>query len=282
MVSSMPLDRDALIGSVSPIAEELARLAPQLVANSSTPPAGSWIDRRLRSELNLSSDGGFPVVREALVAAMYATLSGVDHVNAWAGLIRGETASVALATMTRGALEGFAKAYTLLSAPDTRELITRHLAITAADLKYPLRYSRFQDYAGQVLDNERLRDAHQEIALKLNLGKLEAPSTQQMVQALLRPGTHDVSGVTPEIYSQLSGPAHAAMSALGMYIPPEGGRFILSTQIAEEQTAYLFAGVCVVADTWMSDFGASQSTRSDWTAARRAAEAKLIQTTPLL
>lgn len=79
----MPLDRDVLAESVHPVAEQLQRLAPQLLADSDSATAGSWIQEQLGSELNLLSDGNFPIVREALVAAMYATLSGVDHAMAW-------------------------------------------------------------------------------------------------------------------------------------------------------------------------------------------------------
>lgn len=278
----MALDRDSLIESVSPIADALAHLASQLLANSSSPPAGSWLDQQLRSDLNLPSDGGFPIVREALVAAMCATLSGVDHVNAWCGLIRGETATISLATTTRGALEGFAKASALLRASDTRTLISRHIAITEADLRFPLRYSQFEDYTGRVLDNARLRDAHIDIVTKLGLGRPNAPSAQTIVQDLLRAATHDESGVTPEIYSQLSGPAHGAMSALGMYIAPAGGGYVLPEQIAEEQTAYLFAGTCVVADAWLNKFGAAKITRKYWRNVRQEAEVALIRSNPTL
>jgi len=273
----MAIDRGALAESVLPIAEELGRLAPQLVAESDSPPAGSWIDQQLSSGLNLPSDGGFPIVREALVAAMYATLSGVDHAKAWSNLIRSGTATVSLATMTRGAPEGLAKAYAILGAPDTRTLISRHIAITEADLKHPLRHSKFSDRTGKVLDNARLRDAHVQIAAKLDLGRLEAPTAQTMVQDLLRPGTHDESGVTPEIYSQLSGPAHAAMSALGMYVGSDTGRFILPEQIAEDQAAYLFAATCVVSDEWRHNLGVSKALHRDWMVARREAEANLVQ-----
>lgn len=276
----MAIDRGALAESVRPIAEELERLAPQLLAESDSPPAGSWIDQKLSSGLNLPSDGGFPIVREALVAAMYATLSGVDHAKAWSNLIRSGTATVSLATTARGALEGLAKAYAILGAPDTRTLISRHIAITEADLKFPLRYSQFQDHTGRVLNNGHIRNAHVEIASKLALGKLQSPSAQDMVQDLLRPGTRNTDGVTSEIYSQLSGPAHAAMSALGMYATPEGGRFILPRQIAEEQTAYIFAGTSVVADAWLNSFEAGPDQRGRWNIARCAAQRHLPGVSP--
>lgn len=179
--------------------------------------------------------------------------------------------------MTRGALEGFAKAYAILSAPDTRTLISRHIAITEADLKHPFRHSQFKDHTGKVLDNARLRDAHVEIVGKLDLGKLEAPTVQTMVQDLLRPATHDESGVTPEIYSQLSGPAHAVMSALGMYVGPDTEQFILPGQVAEEQASYLFGSTCVVAHGWLDNFHADSGVRRAWVEAGRTSETSLLR-----
>lgn len=133
-----------------------------------------------------------------------------------------------------------------------------------------------------MLDNARLRDARVQIAAKFDLGRLEAPTGQTMAQDLLHPGTHDESGATHEIYSQLSGPAHAAMSVVGMYVGSDTGRFILPDQIAEDQVAYLFAATCGVVDAWMMNFGSAGAPYEGWVAARRGAEAKLVQSNPAL
>lgn len=239
-------------------------------------PDGSLGAAHLRSELNVPSYGDFPIVREAVYAAMLATLSGVDHALAWTVLVEEGSTSVALATVARGALEGLAKSYYLLSAPDTREFVARHISVSLADLKYPLQYSRFQDFTGTILDNHALPELHRELVARLDL-TLVTPTAQEYVRSLLTAGMRPGEVADFNIYSQLSGAAHAATSALGMYRDETGATFYLPTEIATEEAGYLFAGVCVVAEEWLSVFGADETEISGWRSTRRSAETNVAR-----
>jgi hypothetical protein len=270
----MTINRALLVGAVRPIAHSAAELSRQLVGQSEY-FAGSPVDNHLQSKLNVPSYGGFPIVRETLVAALYATLSGVDHALSWAELIGVENATVSLATVARGAVEGLAKAYYLLSSASTEELIAKHISVTASDLVHPLRNSKFQDYTGQLMDNDTFPRLHEEIAAQLGLVAPKRPSVQRMVQSLLSAGMKVGEKAGPEIYSQLSGPAHASMSALGMYVVPEEGRFQLVPRIVEDQAGYLFVSLCVVTESWLNLFSADRDVRDVWMAARAKAESSL-------
>lgn len=272
----MLIDRKSVDGSLRSIADFTSELPGRLVGANEY-PEGSTVDRHLRSEFNVPSYGDFPIVREALVAAMFATLSAVDHVQAWIDLVEAKRATVALATVARGALEGFAKSYFLLSAPSTEVLVARHISITAADLIHPLRHSKFQDHTGKPLDNGSFPKLHSEIASMLDLPDMQRPSVQQMVDKLLSAGAREGFRPSRDIYSQLSGPAHASMSSLGMYRGDGESNLSLPPAIAREQTGYLFAGTCVVAEVWLDVFAAAPHDRLGWVAARSAAELNMIK-----
>lgn len=272
----MPVAPALLVGCVRPLTGALAAIARQLV-DIPSPAADSPIGVHLSSALNVPSYAEFPIVREALVAAMFATLSGVDHATAWCDLVWGRTATVSLATVARGAIEGLAKAHYVMGDTDTKDLVARYLAVTAADMVHPLRHSQFRDYTGKLLENETLPEVHQRIAAELELDPLAKPSVQRMVQGLLTAGTIEGHQAGPEIYSQLSGPAHAAMSALGMYVVPGQSEFALPDEVVTEQAGFLFAGLCVTAEMWLGLFGVGPRGRAPWKRARSQAEFELTR-----
>lgn len=265
--------RELLVGSTRGPAEAAAEIARATIGAKSWPDSSHGA-ALLSSSYNVPSYGGFPIVREALMGALLATLSGVDHVLSWADLIEAARPTVSLATVARGAIEGLAKAHYLLSADGAESLVSRHIAITKADIKYPLRHSQFQDSTGQILDNEDIPTIHRVITSNLNL-TLTEPKVQDMVRPLLSAGLRSGHDAGPEIYSQLSGPAHAAASALGMYLNAEDATFVLPPKIASEQAAYLFVAASGVAELWLDKFDADPIARDKWRSARAVAEQHL-------
>jgi hypothetical protein len=77
------------------------------------------------------------------------------------------------------------------------------------------------------------------------------------------------SQADPAIYSQLSGVAHAATSALGMFVEPATGSLALPRVVAAEYVAYVFACVVTVADDTATAFGFEGAIAERWQAARR-------------
>ena len=260
-------------GSVRGVAEAAADIARRTVGAASWPEASEGT-ALLRSRFNVPSYGGHPIVREALMSAMLATLSGVDHALAWTRLLDDGSSAIAPSTVARGAIEGFASAFYLLRAEDPEQFVSRHLAVTRAGMRFPQRHSRFQDFTGAILDNSELPVVHETIAQELGL-KLERPLIQDMVQTMLSAGLEPGTDASPEIYSQLSGAAHAVTSALGMYFDRAAVRLAPQAEILTEQAGYLFVATSVTTESWIEVFDADDEMRRTWRAARAAAERQL-------
>ena len=266
--------KQLLIESVRGVASQAETLAREAVRDEWSHPNKASAFRA--SVVNLPSYGGRPIVQEAFVSAMLATFSGVDHALAWVQIVEEGTSSVAFATVARGAIEGLSKAHRLLSAEDAEQLVRRHISITHADMQYPLKHSQFTDHLGNKLRNEDIPAVHQAIAASIGL-RLEKPVAQHMVQVMLTEGMRDGTSASPEIYSQLSGVAHAVTSALGMYYEREARRLVSRPEMLVEQAGFLFVASSVVAERWMAMFGADSSTHAAWDGARRTAELSLAQ-----
>lgn len=96
--------------------------------------------------------GTSTVVNDAHMAILFATIAGADHVRAYMSLLPKSRSSVALATLTRGSIEAFAKAAYLLAPKGSQDFIGRYCDVTARELYHPMKYSRFQDHTGAEID----------------------------------------------------------------------------------------------------------------------------------
>lgn len=265
-------------GLIRSSVREIAQLADRLTrtAVQGPPRPGSLASAHIQSELNLPSFGGGPIVQEANFSIMLATSAGVDHVRAYTSALSHEQGTVAMGTLVRGAVAALAKSYYLLSADSTAELIARHVAVTTDELKYPLRYSRFQERDGRVTDGSEYPGVHTRILAELGLTRISVPGEQEKVRSLLSAATTDLA-VGGEVYSQLSGAAHAVTSALGMYLLRDNtARLEYPRQIAFEQVGYLFAGITIVAERVLTVFDLGEADHERWRTARGRAEAALL------
>ncbi len=260
------------VREIAQLAERLTRTAVQGSLHEDSRAAAHF-----RSPLNVPSFDGRPIVQETNASILLATAAGSDHVRAFTGALDHRQATVAMGTLVRGAIEAFAKSYYLLSADSTEDFIARHIALTADELKYPLRYSRFREWNGKVTDGSGYPAAHRRIAVELGLPKIALPTEQEKVRVLLSAATTGLE-VGGDVYSQLSGAAHAVTSALGMYLVQDGSaRFEYPRQIAFEQVGYLFAGVTIVAEHVLLVFGLEEADRERWWSARIRAETALLK-----
>jgi hypothetical protein len=258
---------------------EIAHAVDRLTRTAVNEPAPTSKARSYAtSESNLRSfDGVHGIVEEAYFSVLLATSSGVDHVKAFTATLGGGHGTVALGTLVRSAVEAFAKSHHLLSAKTSEDLIGRHIALTAHELTFPLRYSRFQQGDGTITDGQSYPKLHRAIAHELGLPPIQVPSVQSRVSSLLTAGSTglDVDG---DVYSGLSGAAHAVTSALGMYMLRDGtARYEYPRAIAFEQVGYLFVGIAVVAELVIDVFQPAQANRDRWMGARQRAEAALRQ-----
>jgi hypothetical protein len=263
-------------GSVRGIAQAVDELTRSAVADPER--ESSKAQRHAVSEMNLPSfDGIQKVVQEANVSGMLTVSSGTDHVLAFCSCLESGTGTVALGTLVRAAVEAFAKANYLWSSPTTADLIGRHIALTKDELRFPLRYSSFRQWDGTITDGKGYPAVHEAINDQLGLSAVQLPSAQTRVSELLSAGS-DGQSVGGEIYSGLSGAAHAGTSALGMYLLSDGSvRYEYPSAIAFEQTGYLFAAIAVVGELVADVFMVDPSEFKTWRDKRQLAEESLIR-----
>jgi hypothetical protein len=261
------------------IVREIASVVDRLARTAVNDPAreGSVARSHAVSALNLPSfDGIQGIVQEANFSMLLATSAGVDHIKVFTSALIAGHGTVALGTLVRGAVEAFAKSYFLLTAQTTADLIGRHIALTTDELKFPVRYSQFQQWDGRVTDGKGYLDVHRNILLQLGLEPLRVPSVQNRVSALLTAGSVGPA-VGGDVYSGLSGAAHAVTSALGMYLQrDDSAKYEYPREIGFEQVGYLFASIVVVAGLIIDVFALEQADRDRWDAARTRAEIAIV------
>lgn len=94
---------------------------------------GSRAERLATTSFPSASQGPYPG-RNALETVLFATLAGIDHARLFARSIVQEDAAFALATLTRGSVEAYARAWWIIESEDDVELVTRWLSGLADEL----------------------------------------------------------------------------------------------------------------------------------------------------
>lgn len=204
----------SLLLDVSEAGERIAR-----VSIGREPPANSFFGQLMGDPLNSQPTwrGGDPV-RAGYQDALTADMAGLDHVWAFVVALKAGGA-VALATLTRGGVEVFARAAWLLSSKSAGELIQRQAAVTLDDLKYirkwPDHSRLFQGQGDKRIDPVDYEESVTRSLTSLGLTKVEKPSvttlTSDFLAELLK-----AKGRT--LYSELSAVSHGESYAINSYL----------------------------------------------------------------
>ena len=182
-----------------------------------SPPKFSDAHARLSDPINIA-----PVWRERYPVPLahtdiaVAILTGLDHLAGFASLAANAHPSApAMATVTRGAIEVFARAHWLLRASDIRDMVARHTAITLRDLKFPVKFGQeMQAGSKEVITATDHRDAIELFKTREQLPSVPVPGITDMTVALI----DDTFGKGRGYYSQLSGVAHGESFAINMFL----------------------------------------------------------------
>lgn len=89
--------------------------------------------RFVREQHDVTSQGPEPM-NSALRSILFSMLAGMDHVRLFAISLATPNPSVGLATLTRGAIEAYGRAWWLMNARDGAQLLTRWLSGLAKEL----------------------------------------------------------------------------------------------------------------------------------------------------
>lgn len=157
-------------------------------------------------------------IMDAYLLMQYANLSGSDHVRAFVALIRASTVrSTALATVTRGALESFARTWYLLGHSGEMDLVHRSLSVLYSDLRYPARYNEtVLTRDGDPIDASARRAFYLEELARLGLSSPATIEIGQAVGGMLDAEFDDGAGKLR--YSTLSSVAHGHRLGVNAFI----------------------------------------------------------------
>lgn len=122
------LVRDLVKGLVT-VADEFTH-----AAIGGWPREGSLAEQHLNTSWNAMPEPSKSPVRDAHASLLFANFSGTEHARAFLNNVNSKRFSFSLATLTRGALEAFAKSYFLMSTNDAGELVSRRVSLSVQEL----------------------------------------------------------------------------------------------------------------------------------------------------
>lgn len=181
------------------------------------------------------------------------------------GIAKGKM-TVTLAAIVRSALEVGANAHFVFAADSPTTVLQRQLQLTIDELRFPVRHSEFRTMVGDPIDGRSFREELK--AILTEMGAVASadrlPSMSKRVADLL--GT--MGPPDPIIYSQLSAVSHGGATALGMFVNPASGNFVLHREIAAEYVGYLYVAAVATGARLVEVFGATGRDLERWHGAR--------------
>jgi hypothetical protein len=189
-------------------------LEPLIMSGFGEEVGGSRAARLARETFASSSQGPYPG-RNALETAIFATLAGIDHSRLLARSLQFEDAAFSIATLARGAVEAFARAWWMIEPQDNEEMVVRWLSGLASELDT---FARVKSDA--VLHEMRGRDSNAATALVGVLDDIEritgTRTPRKISYTAMAASLADQWKVNGRaVYSDLSGVAHG--ESLGIH-----------------------------------------------------------------
>jgi hypothetical protein len=268
---------------VRSLVKELATVADDLtqVATGRWPLKGSVAERQLEVPWNKSMGLAASPIRGAHASLIFANSAGSEHARAFINNVNSKRFSFSLATLTRGALEAFAKSYFLMSTDDPGELLTRHVSLTVSEMAASSKHNQFISQSGEAADIDAFLASQKKLLKDLGLPLMSGPElgVTRLVTTLLDASAN--TGMGRKFYSQLSGVAHGETAALGMFLVAEPGKvqFKIPRQLVVEYAGMISATCVTVIDRMAVMFGLEREHQQSWNGAKARADTalKLLQ-----
>lgn len=264
--------RQLVIG-VIPRAEELTGLAV-----GREPGEGSAAQRFLSDNLNLATSRGSTHVRHAHLATAFYNATALDHMRAFVTLLRAGRHIMPLATVTRAAVEAFAKANYLLSATSIEELLHRHISLANMELFVSTKHSEFAFFDGTGVDGKEYLEGIRGLLAQLGLGKIDRIGLTTLASDLLSESSPGALG--RHFYSQLSSVAHGETAGVSMFIqeaPESRLHFVPRRDVLLPYAGILFATCRVVLEKLIEHFGMAPEHREGWRGVIERAEPWIVE-----
>ncbi|WP_314191767.1 hypothetical protein [uncultured Arthrobacter sp.] len=257
-----------IVIGVVPEAEKLTRLSANPAAREGCRAQQFLDDHLCRAQPTAGTH-----LQHAQHAVAFYNTAGFDHMRAFVTVLRTGRHIFPLATLTRGAVEAFAKANYLLGSTSAADLILRYVGLACSELRFSVRYSGFALLDGTQVDGNAHLEELSGLPAQLGLGKAAQPSLTTLASDLLSEGAPGVSG--REFYSQLSSVAHGETSGVTMFIDSdfeEGLRFFHRREVLVPYAGMLFATCRTVMNKVVDHFGIEQDHRDRWRGVTERAE----------
>lgn len=269
-------DRTALLGSLL----QVQRAAQTLILASTDEQqrAAAWstpgVDPSHEPRIGWNAN---PPSESARVAIRRGAQVSLEHLEALFVLARHKSGfSVALAAVTRAALEAFGRVLWLVEADSTEEVLRRLASLEFYDLKFPVRngktvtrFSRVHRSEGTAEDYKQSIGAWAE-QRGVKLEELGPGVAAKLV--LSRSHSKSQSGI---IYSDLSAVAHGQGGATANFYDYKTRTLRLDEQQLIEYSFYLIEAARVVTDAIAERFRADPVDTETWAAVNRLADGHL-------
>jgi hypothetical protein len=264
-------DRSQLRPSVLQLAHALRRLASS--ADIRKPTRGTRAHDWGASTANSPSLTGTTHLDNIVGGIGTVCLGAASQMDVLVDSVIRRRATVAVWTLTRAIVESLARVNYLLSAGDVVELLSRHVTLIRAELKY----ANLNEYLVQgqgLLDVPEYLSHLENMVVEIGGTIVKPPSYTQLATDLLEE-TAPENGSRAR-YSQLSGVAHGELPGLQMFRLPDGGLGL--PRILLMEAVHIVGAVGIVVGDKLGDFVAlpNSGTFARWNSARDRAFKALL------
>ncbi|KAB1636122.1 hypothetical protein [Pseudoclavibacter terrae] len=184
------------------------------------PAPGSRFATFMNTPVEAHSLGESPV-GNAIDSVVSATIAGLDHTRLLATALADSDVAFATATVTRGAVEAFARAWWLLSSEDSSQLVVRWLSGMAKELSVATHIDPnvpLFDLAGEETPGSRQHEAVLDDIERLTGSRKPTRVSYTELAVALQDELKNTNGRA--YYSHLSAVAHAELLGLHGFISP--------------------------------------------------------------
>lgn len=214
----------------------LAELESLILTGFGEEVPGSRAEGLAKGNFPSDSQGPHPG-RNAMETVLFSTLAGIDHARLFARSLLLEDAAFGLATLTRGSVEAYARAWWFIEPQEDLELVTRWLSGLATELEM---FARLRPDA--VLHEMRGRDSNAAAERERVLDDLERLTGSRKVRTASYTAMASALGDQWKangrvVYSDLSGVAHGESLGLHSFIEADDIAGVYRTSISDRSGA---------------------------------------------
>jgi hypothetical protein len=212
------------------------------------------------------------------LAVAFYNATALDHMQAFVTLLKARRHIMPLATVTRGAVEAFAKANYLLSATSIDGLLQRHVSLANMELSVSTKHSDFAFFDGTGVDSNEYLDGLTVSLPSWGWARSTRIRLTTLASDLLSESAPGALG--GHFYSQLSSVAHGETAGVSMFIQEAAEsrlHFVPRRDVLLPYAGILFATCRLVLEKTIEHFGMAREHRESWRGVAERAEPWIVE-----